>query len=38
MAKKKSGIILNTIVLVIITLVCVSLLAVVNQITRGRCV
>ena len=35
MAKKKSGIILNTIVLVIVTLVCVSLLAVVNQITRG---
>ena len=35
MAKKKSGIILNTIVLVIVTLVCVALLAVVNQITRG---
>ena len=35
MAKKKSSIILNTVVLVIVTLICVALLAVVNQITRG---
>lgn len=35
MAKKKSSILLNTVVLVIVTLICVALLAVVNQITKG---
>lgn len=35
MEKKKSNIFINTLVLVIVTLVCVALLAVVNQITRG---
>lgn len=35
MAKKKSNILINTLVLLIVTLICVALLAVVNQITRG---
>lgn len=35
MAKKKSSIFMNTLVLLIVTFVCVALLAVVNQITRG---
>lgn len=35
MAKKKSSILINTLVIVIVTLVCVALLAVVNQVTKG---
>lgn len=35
MAKKKSNIFINTLVLLVVTLVCVALLAVVNQFTRG---
>lgn len=35
MAKKKSNILINTFVLLIVTLICVALLAVVNQVTRG---
>lgn len=35
MDKKKSNIFINTLVLVVITLVCVAVLAVVNQVTRG---
>ena len=35
MAKKKSGVLVNTIALLAVTFVCVTLLAVVNQITRG---
>lgn len=35
MDKKKSNIFINTLVLLIVTLVCVALLAVVNQVTRG---
>lgn len=35
MEKKKSSILVNTLVLVIITFVCVAVLAVVNQVTRG---
>lgn len=35
MAKKKSSILVNTLVLVIVTVVAVFLLAVVNQVTRG---
>ena len=35
MAKKKSGVLVNSIALLAVTFVCVTLLAVVNQITRG---
>lgn len=35
MAKKKSNIFTNTLVLLIVTFICVALLAVVNQVTRG---
>lgn len=35
MEKKKSNIFVNTLVLVVVTLVCVALLAVVNQVTKG---
>ncbi len=35
MAKKKSGVLINTVALLAVTFVCVALLAVVNQITRG---
>lgn len=34
MEKKKSNVFINTLVLLIVTLVCVALLAVVNQVTR----
>lgn len=35
MAKKKTGIITNTLVMLVVTFVCVALLAVVNQVTKG---
>ena len=35
MAEKKSGILKNTLVIFIVTLVAVALLAVVNQVTMG---
>lgn len=35
MEKKKSNILINTLVLLVVTFICVALLAVVNQITRG---
>ena len=35
MEKKKSSIVINTLVMLIVTLVCVALLAVVNQVTKG---